>query len=62
MRLDHKFKLKRFVERLRNKFFEIFDIASVWINGIFLILIFVIVAFVFTVLQKDPIYYIKKAK
>lgn len=53
--------MKGFVKRLRDKFFEIFDGASVGVNGIFLVLIFVIVAFVFTVLQKDPIYYIKKA-
>lgn len=53
--------MKEFIERLKDKFFEIFDGISIGIYGIFLVLVFVIVAFVFTVLQKDPLYYIKKA-
>lgn len=52
--------MKRFVKRLKDKFYEIFDGVSVGVNGIFLVLIFVI-TFTSTVLQKGPLYYIKKA-
>lgn len=53
--------MKRFVERLKDKFFEIFDGFSVGINGVFLALIFVIMVFISPILQNDPIFYIKKA-